>query len=80
LSLVKTIKTKFLIIGTHSYANSDAIFLRIAIKQKIKALVPSPLKKMNSLIEIDNNHLRYGPRNIYFDKNQKKKFNDIKLS
>ena len=80
LSLVKTIKTKFLIIGTHSYANSDAIFLRIAIKQKIKVLVPSPLKKMNSLIEIDNNHLRYGPRNIYFDKNQKKKFNDIKLS
>ena len=80
MSLVKTIKTKFLIIGTHSYANSDAIFLRIAIKQKIKALVPSPLKEMNGLIEIDNNHLRYGPRNIYFDKNQKKKFNDIKLS
>ena len=80
LSLVKTIKTKLLIVGTHSYANNDAIFLRIAIKKKIKVLVPSPFQNSNSLIEFDNNHLRYGPRNIYFDKTQKKKLNDIKLS
>ena len=80
MDLVKTINIKFLIVGTPSYANNDAIFIRIAIKQKIKVLEASFLQNKNSLLEYDNNYLRYGPRNIYFNKIQRKKLNNIKLS
>merc|ERR1712086_140825 len=74
------INIKFVIIGTMSYGNNDAIFCRIAIKQKIKVLEASSLGNKSSIIEYDNNDLKYGPRSIYFDKIQRKKLNDIKLS
>ena len=80
LNLVKTINIKFVIISTMSYANNDAIFCRIAIKQKIKVLEAVTFEKKSSILEYDNNDLKYGPRSIHFDKIQRKKLNDIKLS
>ena len=78
LNLVKTINIKCIIIATHTYANNDAIFLRICIKNKIKVLEGSSFGANNALLEFDSNDLKYGPRNIYYDQIQKKKLKNIK--
>ncbi|MDB9768854.1 hypothetical protein OAB40_04050 [Candidatus Pelagibacter ubique] len=80
LNLLKTTNVKFIIIGTLSYANNDAIFLRIGIKNKIKVLEPSWYYTNSSLLEYDSYDLKYGPRNIYYDKIQKNKLKKINFS
>ena len=80
LNLLKTINVKFIIIGTPAYANNDAIFLRIGIKNKIKVLEPNYFHTNNGILEYDSNDLKYGSRNIYYDKIQKKKLEKIKPS
>lgn len=81
LNLLKTTNIKFIIIGTQTYANDDAIFLRAGIKNKIKVIEPTYWSgASNSLIEYDSNDLKYGTRNIYYDKIQKKKLKKIKFT
>ena len=38
LSLTKKMKIKFIIVSTLSYANNDAIFLRVGLKKKIRVV------------------------------------------
>ncbi len=80
LSLTKKLKVKCIIIGTLSYANNDAIFLRVGVREKIKVLESGYFHDINTLIEYDNDDLMYGPRHIHYDKIQKKKLNKIETS
>ena len=81
LNFLKTNNIKLIIIGTQTYANDDSIFLRAGIKNKIKVIEPSYWSDTsNTLIEYDSHDLKYGPRNIFYDKIQKKKLKKVKFS
>tara|TARA_Y100000590_G_scaffold461654_1_gene623747 strand:- start:826 stop:2418 length:1593 start_codon:yes stop_codon:yes gene_type:complete len=80
LSLTKKMKIKFIIVSTLSYANNDAIFLRVGLKKKIRVVECHHFHNKNGLLVYNNHHLKYGPRHLHSDKHQYKKFNKLKIN
>lgn len=72
LSLFNKKKIKFIIISTNTFANYDALFLRLGLKKKITVLEMIPTNDYVGVLKYDQKKIKYGIRNIQKDEYQKK--------